>query len=195
MKLSLVTDATEELVSAAEVKDRSRISTSSEDALIAEMITEATHAAEAYTWSKFVSRTYDAYYDTFADLRHGLPFPPLSSVTSVSYIDTDGDTQTVSTDIWEAGEELGVGLIRLKVDQYWPTDVRSHPDSVIVRFVCGYGTAADVPRRIKSAVILHVGLAYACREYFEVPPAFRALLGPYSYRTCMPPFWSAACVA
>lgn len=192
MKLSLVTAATELPVSVAEMKDRSRISTSSEDALIAEMLEEATRAAEEYTWSRFISQTWDAYCDRFADLKNGLPYPPASSVTSVTYVDTDGDTQTVSTDTWELGEEMGIGVVRLKYDQSWPTDVRSHSDAVIVRLICGYGAASAVPQGIKAAIILHAGAAYECREQFDSPRAFCNLLGPYSYRSFRPPFWGNA---
>lgn len=192
MKLTVTTAAAEEPVTVAEMKSRSRITTSSEDPLIAEMLVDARQAAENATWSRFVSETLDAYYDTFAQLRNCLPFPPYSSVTSVKYVDTDGDTQTVAETVWEAGEELGVGVVRLKYEQQWPTDVRSHPDSVIVRCVCGYGDAADVPQSIRSAIILHAANAYECRENAEVPAAFRRLLGPYSYSSFRPPFWGDA---
>jgi uncharacterized phiE125 gp8 family phage protein len=192
MKLEVDTAATEEPVTPADVKTRSRMSTSSEDGLLSDFIVAARQAAEAATWSRFCTQTHKAYYDNFAQLSRRLPYPPLSSVTSVKYTDTDGTLQTVSTDVWEAGEELGIGIVRLKVDQSWPTDVRSHPDSVVVEFVCGYGDASDVPLSVKAAIVLHVQAAHFHRDAMEVPKAFYDLLGPYSYRSYTPPFWSGS---
>ena len=85
MKLERVTaDADiEEPVDLAEVKARSRITASSEDALLGMFIAEATQAAEAATWSRFCTQTHKAYYDNFAQLSRGLPYPPLSSVIPV----------------------------------------------------------------------------------------------------------------
>ena len=193
MDLKLVTDPTSiaEPVGVPEFKSASRITTSSEDAYIATLLTAALEEAEPYTWSAFCERTCDAYYDDFAQLQHLLPYPPLSSVTSVSYIDTDGETQTVSTDVWESAKKLGVGLVRLKHDQSWPTDVQSHADVVIVRFVCGYGAASAVPQDIKQAIIVHAQAVYFHRDEHVVPPAFYRKLSKHSYRSFKPPFWGA----
>lgn len=192
MKLELDTAATVEPITPDDVKARSRITTSSEDALLAELIIEARQAAENVAWSRFITQTWDAYYDNFAQLSRRLPYPPLSSVSSVKYTDTDGVLQTVSTDIWEVGDELGVGIVRLKVDQQWPVDVRSHPDSVVVQFVCGYGDPSDVPLSIKAAIVLHVLAAYYHRDEMEIPKAFRQFLAPYSFQSYRPPFWAAS---
>ena len=191
MNLKIVTAASEEPVGVPEMKAASRITTSSEDAYIATVLTAALGEAQGYTWSQFIAETRDAYYDDFNQLQHLLPYPPLVSVTSVSYVDTDGDTQTVSTDVWESATELDVGLVRLKYNQQWPTDVQSHKDVVIVRFVCGYGAAAAVPQDIKQAIIVHAQAAYLHRDEQTVPPAFYRKLGKYSYRSFKPPFWGA----
>ena len=194
MKLEVDTAATEEPVTPAEVKARSRITTSSEDGLLSDMIVAARQAAESATWSRFITQTHDAYYDNFAQLSRRLPYPPLASVSSVKYIDTDGTLQTVSTDTWEVGREVDIGIVRLKVDQSWPTDVRSHPDSVVVQFVCGYGGAADVPLSIKKAIVMYVQADYFHRDEMDVPKGFyRELeLGGCSYRSFNPPFWGDA---
>ena len=97
--------------------------------------------------------TYDQTFDAFADpLR--LDRPPLSSVTSVTYTDTGGNSQTLSTDVYEVVTDETPGAIRLKYGQSWPA-LYGHQDVVTVRFVCGWGGASDVPNNFRYAVQLY----------------------------------------
>ncbi len=180
-KLVLQTGPTEFPVTAKDVRDHSRIDSHEEDDQLAALVTAAQAAAEEYTWSKFCTQTWDQYFDSCIDQLE-LSFPPVGTVAYVHYIDTDGVEQTLSTDVWEQGEVDGVGVVRLKFNQVWPT-IRLHPDSVIVRFTCGYGGPDDVPQPIKQAIEIHAGHFYEFREGEEMmPPAFKHLLGPYIYR-------------
>ena len=105
---------------------------------------------------RLINQTWTQFFDRFTDPLE-LRWPPLNSITSVKYTDTDGDQQTVSTDVYEAGENFGVGIVRRKFEQEWPTDVRLHPDSIEVAFVAGYGTAgSDVPSGIRHAIKIMV---------------------------------------
>ena len=192
MKLELTTAATEEPVDPGELMMRARISTSSEGSLLTDMLAEALDAAELHTSSRFITQTWTAYYDRFADLVHGLPFAPAASITSVTYVDTDGDTQTVDSSVYELGTKYGIGRVRLKHDQSWPTDVRLHEDVVIVKAVYGYGAKAAVPLSIKAAIILHAANAYDQRGEAVVPRAFYNLLARYNYSSYLPAFWKAA---
>ena len=169
-------------VSAEDVRNHSRIDSHDEDDQLAALTAAAQTAAEEYTWSKFITQTWDQYFDSFTNILE-LRFPPAGTVAHVHYIDTDGVEQTLSTDVWEQGEVDGIGVVRRKFNQSWPTDVRSHPDSVIVRFSCGYGDADDVPQPIKQAIEIHAAHYYEFREGEEnLPSAFKHLLGPFTYR-------------
>lgn len=192
MKLELFAAAGEEPVDVGELTMRARISTDSEGSMLTDMLAEALDAAELCTGSRFITQTWDAYYDRFADLVHGLPYSPAASITSLTYIDTDGDTQTVATSVYELAETYGVGVVRLKYEQVWPTDAQLHEDTVIVRYVCGYGDKAAVPLPIKAAIILHAANAYDQRGEAVVPKAFYNLLARYNYSSYLPAFWKAA---
>jgi uncharacterized phiE125 gp8 family phage protein len=168
-----------------------RIDDSEEDSTLAKLLAAARALAEERTWSRFITQTHDAYYDNFAQLENLLPYPPLASVTSVTYVDVDGDTQTVSESIWEPGESIGVGMVRLEYGQTWPTDVRDHPDSVIVRFVCGYGEKSDVPEKIRQAIIVYATHLCDGRDESAEPAAFMGLLSEYSFRSFVPHYWGA----
>jgi hypothetical protein len=148
---------------------------------IGDLVDEATTEAETYCKSKFVTQTRIHYFDTFADPLT-LPWPPLQSVTSVTYIDTDGVTQTLSSTRYEIGESGGYGTVRLRHGQTWPA-VRDHEDVIQVKYVCGHGTQAQVPQGIKGALGLYAGHR---REYpeGEVPfpqEDFQRRLNPHRY--------------
>lgn len=177
-KLALITGPTGRVVSAEDLRVHARIDSRDEDDYLCTLLDAAEDDAEEYTWRKFLTQTWDQYFDAFADPLY-LPYPPLSSIESITYTDTSGDTQTLATTVYEAGEENGIGTVRRKYNQSWPAS-RSHEDAVKVRFVCGYGDEDDVPERIKHAIRLHAAWFFRNREgEMVLPGAFRQLLSSF----------------
>jgi uncharacterized phiE125 gp8 family phage protein len=181
-KLELVTAAVGRVLSADDIRTHRRKDATEEDTLLERLSDAAEEEVEAYTWRKLLTQTWDQYYDGFADPLY-LRFPPLhsSGVTSVTYTDTNGDTQTLSTNVYEVAEEDGIAVVRRKYSQNWPS-TQSHEDVVTVRFVCGYGEASAVPERIKLAIRLHAAHYDLNREGQPLPEAFFRLLNPF--RVC-----------
>lgn len=172
MKRVLDTAPTAEAVDPKDFRMRARITQSRDNELIEELLDEAQEDAEAYLGRKLITQTWVAYYDYFPDFFR-LPYPPVQSVTSVKYLDDDGDTQEVSTDTWELGKLQGEDVVRTEYDEQWPTDVRDHEDAIWIEYVTGYGTTgASVPNRIKAAIRLHAAHRYRHREDEPIPPAF-----------------------
>ncbi len=175
-KLVLVTAPTALPVSTQDLIEQSRIGTHQEDAFLGTLIAAAQSAVEDSAWRKLITQTWDELFDWWEDpLR--LQHSPVQEITSITYLDADGDTQTLSTDIYELGDDNGLGVVRKKFDQQWPA-VRSHQDVITVRHVCGYGdSAGDVPDSFKSAIRLHASHNYIHREGAEpLPEAFQDLL-------------------
>lgn len=177
MKITLTTAPTDDAVGLQEMQDHSRVRTHDEDAVLQRLLKGAQRSAEGFLRRKLITQTWTQYFDGFDDPLE-LRFPPLSSVTSVTYLDTDGDEQTLATTVWEASEENGIGVVRRKYDQVWES-TRSHRDVVWVLFVCGYGDPEDVPEPIKSAIRIHAAHFFRNREGGEVPSAFFNLLRPF----------------
>ncbi len=99
-------------------------------------------------------QTLEARFDGFdCDLR--LPFPPVSSVTSVKYLDGDGVEQTLAADLYD---DFG-GLLEPAFGGRWPT-ARRVREAVRVRYVAGYAT---LPHPIRAAILLMVGDLYRNR--------------------------------
>lgn len=194
MALSLVTSPDDEPVTVEDAKIHVKVDTDDEDALIASLVQAAREYCEVFTGRKCLRQTWDLKLDDFPcnGFAMELPFPPVSSVTSVSYVDADGVTQT-----WAAGAtgyttDLPVGPQASHARVFpsygvWYPATRSQPNAVTVRFVCGYGTdAATVPAGFVAAIKLLLGHWYLNRESVvigtvstSVQTTVDALLWPY----------------
>src|SRR6185503_2523734 len=83
-----------------------------------------------------------------------VPLPPLVSVDSVKYLDTDGTEQTVDPASYVVSGIGGQGYITLASGAAWPT-VGAFPDPVVIRFTAGeWEPDGIVPEGIKQAILL-----------------------------------------
>lgn len=116
-----------------------------------------------------------------------LPLPPLQSVSSVAYTDTDGSAQTLASskyDVVKRGDRPG--YLVPAYGESWPS-TRDEPSAVRVTFVAGYGeSAADVPDSITTAALLLAAELYEHRSARDAQqarmysnPTVEALLAPY----------------
>ena len=156
MSLIVSSAPSSEPVTLAETKLYIRVDHNELDAAITEMIVAARAAAETFSGKQFLDATYVYKVNGFphsalVDSRLLLPRTPVDSVSSVTYLDTNGDSQTLATSVYEVDTSSLPGRIRLKVDQTWP-NTQLHPEVVTITFVAGYGTASDVPGAIKLAI-------------------------------------------
>lgn len=165
MGLSLVTAPSVEPITTTEAKLHLRVDHADEDALIGGLVTAAREWCEGFQGRAYVTQTWDYTLDSFpgGDGRIEIPKPPLQSITSVSYVDADGATQTVSSSDYTVDTAGIVGSVVPAYGESWPT-TRAIPNAVTIRFVAGYGSAADVPETAKAAMKLMLGTYYMSRE-------------------------------
>lgn len=186
MALSLVTAPIEYPISVDDLKVHSRIVEDDEDTLLESLISAATTYCEKLTDNRqFVTATWDWTFRHFPrGRRFSLPKAPLQSVTSITYLDTAGASQTLATSVYGVLTDYSQpGCIYLKDSQTWPT-VDDADNAIVVRFVAGYGAASDVPDSIQHAIRLLAGHWVENRETVSmgttatsVPFAVQALLG------------------
>jgi len=138
MSLQITAQPIAEPVTVAEVKARLRLSTSADDSVIASNITTAREYAESVTGWSFAGKTYRLTRDSFPFPHEAikLPRPPLVSVTSVKYLDSNYVWQT-----WDSAEYFVVeanvpALIVPKTSFIYPPPV-SAPGAVRIDFVAG----------------------------------------------------------
>jgi len=133
--------------------------------LIASMVVTARAMVESRTGTKLFTQTVTLRTDDWEDLAH-LPVAPVQSITSITYTDTDGASQTLSTAVYEARLYGLEPAIVLKYNQVWPT-IRVGSQIVIVAVV-GYGVAGTQPPETLHAMRMILGDLYAFRETAQV---------------------------
>lgn len=184
MALTLITAPTGEPVVATEVINHLRLEPdTSEDALLDALRVAARQRVEAATGRVMLTQTWDLTLDCFPCVIR-LPYPPLISVTSITYLDVDGVSTVLDTSDYVVDSKSVIGRITPAYGESWPS-TRAILNAVTVRFVCGYGDPSDVPDALKVAMLLMVGGMYEHRESLIVGtivddnPAVVALVGPY----------------
>lgn len=170
MSLVVTTAPTVEPVTVDDLKGHLNVTTDDDDAYIGSLAVAARRAIEAYQNRALVNTTFTWKFDSlYCTLDHrGKLRPPrskLSSVTSITYIDTNGDTQTLATSVYGVDASTEPGRIYLKYAQNWPSDVRDIEDCWTVVFVAGYGAdATSVPDETKQAIKMLAAHWYENRE-------------------------------
>ncbi len=169
MGMAVVTAATHFPVGLEEVKQHLRVDASDaeEDGSILGLIEAATRQAEIETGDRqIVTATWDWTLDRFPASKVFLvPKPPLQSVTSISYVDTNGDSQTLAASQYDVDTASLQGRIVEDPDVTWPSTKTGQIDAVTVRIVAGYGDAnTDVPELIRLGIMNLVALWFCNRE-------------------------------
>lgn len=177
MPTRLITAPLEEPVTLAQAKAHLRKTTSEEDAQIMAKIFAAREHAETFTRRALVTQTWELLLDRFPSGREiELPFPPLQSVTSVKYLDTNAAEQTFAAASYHVDAASTPGRVVLASTASWPSTAE-RPNAVTVRFVAGYGGMAAVPFTMKAAILLLVGHLFEHREENQDFPVHAMPLG------------------
>lgn len=132
-----------------------------DDTLLAAYVASARAHVEARTGTRMVTQTVSLKTDDWADLA-SLPIAPVQSISSISYVDTAGEVQTLATTVYETRLDLLEPSVVLKWNQVWPT-IRAG-SQITVTAVVGYGAAGSQPADVLHAMKVIVGDFYANRE-------------------------------
>ncbi|MCG3168189.1 MAG: hypothetical protein POELPBGB_03989 [Bacteroidia bacterium] len=177
----------------AEAKTHCRVDISDDDALIDRLITAARRRVEHDSLHALLTQTWELVLGGFPDAdRIELPYPPLQSITSVTYVDSAGASTTWSSSNYHADTDSTPGRLVAAYGVSWPTFTPRPYSAVRVRYVAGWTAADSVPAELRQAVLLLVGHWYEQREAVLVgnagvgavplPLAYDALIADYRHR-------------
>jgi uncharacterized phiE125 gp8 family phage protein len=155
----------------AEAKNHLKVDGSDDNDAIDRLISTGRTLVEEITGTKLASQTVVMRCSDWSDLSK-LPIAPIVSVSSVTYLDSAGATQTLSTDVYEGVLHGLEPHIRLKLNQSWPS-VRDASDAITVTAVAGY---ASLPAPVKSAMLLTIAALYDGRSEGSIPKGAMDLL-------------------
>lgn len=190
MGLRLVTGPATEPVTTLEAKEQLTIAATvtAHDALIGRLISAARAWTEKEAQVAWIDQTWRLTLDAFPAYGEILiPRPPLSSVTSIAYVDSDGATQTLSTDVYDVDTESMPGIVYRAYNQSWPT-TRTQRNAVTITYVAGYGDEnAEIPEDARHAILMTVAHLFENREAStekalkDVPMGVRSLLDGFRH--------------
>ena len=162
--LSVATAATLFPMTLDEVKSYLRVVDAAEDAVVEQCYRAAIEQAQQAQDRTFLTTTYTMKLDTFPESDTILlPTSPLQSVTSITYLDYAGSSQTLATTVYAVDTSREPPRITLKYAQSWP-GTYGQANDVTVTFVAGYTSAANVPYSSKLLVLQLAGDLYENRQ-------------------------------
>lgn len=163
--LSTVTAADSPALDVKQVRDALRIDTADEDKFLLRLIDGVVAYWQGATGKQLINETFDYTLDEFPEMIE-LPRLPCSSVTSITYNDSTGSSQTLSASSYTTS--LGSSRKKCRIipayGESWPTTY-GHIDDVTVRFVAGFGAdSTAVPESIRRELEMYVGDLWWNRE-------------------------------
>jgi uncharacterized phiE125 gp8 family phage protein len=153
--IELTSEPFAEPLDAQEMKDHLRVDGESEDAIVGAWVTAARRYVEDKAGRQFVTATARLTLDRFPFTCNyqWLPSPerrtivvpraPLQSVTSITYVDAGGDTQTLSANSYRVDVRSPWGRITPAFGLTWPV-TRPETSAVTVTCVIGHMTPFTV---------------------------------------------------
>jgi uncharacterized phiE125 gp8 family phage protein len=160
-----------------------------DDALVTALITVAREAVENFTELTVAVNDFQMKLDYFPTAEINLGTWPVNSIASVTYVDANGATQTISSADYALDTFSKPAQINLAYGKTWPM-VRNQPNAVTVTFEAGYTgdtspVANEMPKALKQAMLLTITDLYENRgalgskQNYEIPVMAQYLMAPY----------------
>lgn len=122
----------------------------------------AREMAERFTGLCMAPKRYRLMLDEFPDGAIELAHPPLDSIVSVEYVDSDGELQTLDPIAYTTDKGLPVPWLLPAFGATWPTTAEV-ANAVRVTFDAGY-TAETLPKSARAGILLLIGHLFRNRE-------------------------------
>lgn len=192
----IITAPTTEPVSLEEARSHLRLTayegspaTHPDDDWVEMAIVVAREWIEEFIEQSVGTQTREEVLDAFPDFEIELPFGPVHSITSLTYLDENEEEQAVDSEDYFLDTVNRPQVVMPAVDFDWPT-TSSGANGIKVRYETGFTNGASpddypTPKRIKMAALLLVGHWYENREassqnidVTSLPMGVEALLWP-----------------
>lgn len=146
----LLTDATSEVITLAEIKTFLRIDGNDFDNILTPFIKVSRQIGEKITGREFVEKEFKLYLDTFPNC-HGIEVrrSKLKSITSIQYYDDNNTLQTLNANDYYFTDDADYSSIYIKQDKQFP-NTYNRKQAVIITFKCDYPNRPDA---IKQACL------------------------------------------
>jgi uncharacterized phiE125 gp8 family phage protein len=172
-----------EPVTLAEAKLHCRVDGSDDDALIVALIVAARQLCENVARLSVAQQVCTLKLDGFPAGEIRLPGGPVSSVTSVVYLDIAGQSQTLGAPSYQVDKDSNTARVLPAPGTSWPGTQSEAVNAVTVTYEAGWAQAS-VPQAVKQWVLLHVAHYHRHREAMSTDslaalPLLDGLLDPW----------------
>jgi uncharacterized phiE125 gp8 family phage protein len=177
MKTTIVTAPTKEPISRALFKEHARISITDDDDYIDNLIQAVRRQVEQITNRALITQTWKLYLNDWPQGDYiKLPYPPLQTVTSVKYRESDYTESTMDSGDYRVLTNVEPGQVALDYGAVWPSETLiGNEESIYIEYTCGFGDERlDVPDDIRHACLM------LCAHYYEMrePTVIGTILTP-----------------
>lgn len=164
MSVKVTTQPSAEPVAIEDVQDHLSVARGQDTIQISGMLASARIEFEDLTWRKLINQTLTMTLDRFPPGDIILPFAPLSTVTSIQYVDDTGVVQTWAASNYNVDSNSEPGRIERSFGNIYPS-TRVQNNAVTIIYTAGYGSEpTDVPEDIRHMLMMRVGEMYQNRE-------------------------------
>jgi uncharacterized phiE125 gp8 family phage protein len=164
LKYSVVTGPAVEPVTYAELADWLRLPTVDDRAVVVALETAGRMYVEQVTRYTLITTTFALHLDWFPEAII-LPARPVQAVTSITYIDPSGTTQTLDPSRYLLDAQGPRPIVIPPLGSFFPVPKVQQPNAVTVTFTAGFGDSpAQVPEPYKLAIKIWVATNYNQRE-------------------------------
>ena len=146
-----------EPISLTEAKLHLRVTDTTDNNLITSLIQVAREYCEGFQNRTYVATGFGLKLDDWADVID-IPRPPMWGVSSITYIDTGGDSQTLASTVYTFDKVSEPARLYLDYAQNWPT-FRGLRNAITINFTAGY--AAPFTANLTTNVCTALGRTYA----------------------------------
>lgn len=182
---------TETAIEISDVRTHLKITATTEDGYLGNLINVATEMIQNYTSQILMTQTQELHLPYFLN-RIDINRCPVSRVNHIKYYDTNNVLQTLSDSNYNANVGLNDSLDQSPIStSIIPVKNFSYPetyprmDAVQIRFEAGADGGPNVPMAIKQSMLLIIGQLYLNRTdmVYKMPVLSEYLLNPYRIAT------------
>lgn len=159
MGLARTVDPTSLAVPLSEAKKQCEVGDddTTHDSHLVRLIKAATGDVERHTRRALVTQTWrlalnEFPYSSVNKSRVYLPRPPLQSVSSITYVDDNGTTQTLSSSFYQVATDTKPGYVEPAYGESWPVVRPETAEAIEITYLAGYGTTADIPDEFRNLI-------------------------------------------
>ncbi len=161
----LITAPAEEPVSREWLKSHLHFDIADDNTLIDGYIKASREYFEKKTNMGFITQTVEESINCWWSECYELRLWPVQSLSQVTYVKDGESSGTDITTLFDIDTYNDPGVIRLKEDQDYPSDLKWGLNTIKIRYVVGYGDdETNVPEAIRQAIRLRASTYFIMRE-------------------------------